>query len=493
MKKSIFCGIALVAGLWSCTEDYTDWASPQQNAANEAAQKLEMMMQPTLSSIDFATYSAETVQLFTTNLTEQQANEYDVLFMGDDATKGVVLKANATGNVQTEELKDAVITLFGQAPTERTLNVTVSTIATNATADGPVKVQREASPFILKAKLDAPFIDPDGYYYVGAIGTNKTYKLSNGGGNVYDDPVFTGTIPTYEGDWHWFKIAPSCAFNEDGTFNWDNEEKYCIGPTVKDDEGVSGQCATGKLSWHLIQSEEYVAYQVTINALEMTYSIKGIKAIPEYYGVGTMTNWNANTKCAAMFPTSNKTITLTTYFTGAWDMRMWPAENFGDWNNGKAIGTAVNGDNAASGALCWNNDNDGNLASPEAGYYTLDCDLGTMTYKWTKCDDQRPDTYEKIGLVGGNDDWDNDVFLTQVENKSEGKLTHLWYALNVKIDNCTWGVQFRANGAWDKQWGKGELDFPFATSNSKDNISLVPGTYNVYFNDITGNYFFVAQ
>ena len=128
MKKSIFCGIALVAGLWSCTEDYTDWASPQQNAANEAAQKLEMMMQPTLSSIDFATYSAETVQLFTTNLTEQQANEYDVVFMGDDATKGVVLKANATGNVQTEELKDAVITLFGQAPTERTLNVTESKI-----------------------------------------------------------------------------------------------------------------------------------------------------------------------------------------------------------------------------------------------------------------------------------------------------------------------------------------------------------------------------
>ena len=38
MKKSILCGIALVAGLWSCTEDYTNWADPQQNAANEAAQ-----------------------------------------------------------------------------------------------------------------------------------------------------------------------------------------------------------------------------------------------------------------------------------------------------------------------------------------------------------------------------------------------------------------------------------------------------------------------
>ena len=193
-----------------------------------------------------------------------------------------------------------------------------------------------------------------------------------------------------------------------------------------------------------------------------------------------------------MFPTSNKTLTLTTYFTGAWDMRMWPAENFGKWDKGLAIGTAVNGDTAASGTLCWNNDNDGNLASPEAGYYTLDCDLGTMTYKWTKCDEQAPVTYEKIGLVGGNDDWDNDVFLTQVTNTS-GKDTHLWYALGVNIDHCTWGVQFRANGSWDKQWGKGDQQFPYATSNTKDNIPLVPGTYNIYFDDITGNYFFVAQ
>jgi len=493
MKKIILCGIALVAGLLSCTEDYTDWATPQQNAANEAAQKIEMAIQPTIQSIDFATYTDETVQLFTTNFTEKQAEAYTVAVSGE-AGDPIILNANSEGKIKCQDLKDAVETLFGRAPVERTLTIGVSAIATNATADGNVKVQRVASPFTLKAKLDAPFIDPDGYYYVGAITTNKAYKLTNGGGNVYDDPIFTGIIPSYEGDWHWFKIAPSCAFNEDGSFNWDNEEKYCIGPSVKDDEGLSGECAIGKLSWHLIQSEEYEAYEVTINALDMTYSIKGIKAIPEYYGVGTMSSWNAGTKTTVMFPTSNKTVTLTTYFTGAWDMRMWPAENFGNWDKGAAIGTAVNGDNAASGTLCWNKDNDGNLASPAAGYYTLDCDFNTMTYKWTKCENQEPATYEKIGLVGGNDDWDNDIFLTQVANTSDGvHLTHLWYALGVNIDHCTWGVQFRANGSWDKQWGKGDQLFPYATSNTKDNIPLVPGTYNVYFNDITGTYFFVAQ
>ena len=493
MKKTILCGIALVAGLWSCTEDYTDWASPQQNSASEAAQKVEMTVQPTLQSIDFATYSEETVQLFTTNLTEEQANNYAVTVGSEDAAvDDLLIYANNEGRISCKDLKEAIETLFGRAPVERTLTIGVSTIAANTTADGVVKVQREASPFTLKAKLDAPFIDPDGYYYIGAITTNKMYKLENGGGNVYDDPVFTGTIPAYDGSWHWFKLAPSSAFNADGSFNWDNEEKFCVCPVVQDDEGLSGECAIGKNSWHLIQSEEYESYQVTVNVLDMTYSIKGIKAIPEYYGVGTMSNWDGGTKTTVMFPTSNKTLTLTTYFTGAWDMRMWPAENFGKWDKGLAIGTAVNGDTAASGTLCWNNDNDGNLASPEAGYYTLDCDLGTMTYKWTKCDEQAPATYEKIGLVGGNDDWDNDVFLTQVTNTS-GKDTHLWYALGVNIDHCTWGVQFRANGSWDKQWGKGDQQFPYATSNTKDNIPLVPGTYNIYFDDITGNYFFVAQ
>jgi hypothetical protein len=196
-----------------------------------------------------------------------------------------------------------------------------------------------------------------------------------------------------------------------------------------------------------------------------------------------------------MFPTSSNTVTLTSYFTGAWDMRMWPAENFGDWGSGKAIGIAENGGKDPAGKLCWNTDNDGNLASPEAGYYTLNCDMENMTYEWIKCADQNPTTYEKIGLVGGNDDWNNDIFLTQVQsNNSDGKPTHLWYALNVTIESCSWGVKFRANGSWDvKDWGKGEKEFPYAQSDRGDNIPFKPGTYNIYFNDITGHYFFVAQ
>lgn len=336
------------------------------------------------------------------------------------------------------------------------------------------------------------------YYYIGSDGTDQTYKFANESGkSFYDDPVISVVIPAAEGDWHWFRIAGASSFNADGTINWDleNANKTSICPESQNDEGREGKCINGTQSWHLIQNADEAKYRITVNLLEMTYKIEPISAIPEYYTVGTVTSWNAGEKVSAMFPTSGNTVTLTTYFTGAWDMRMWPAENFGDWGGGKAIGTAVNGDKAPSGKLCWNTDNDGNLASPEAGYYTLDCDMENMTYQWTKCADQNPAVYEKIGLVGANDDWNNDIFLTQVQsNNSDGKPTHLWYALGVKIENCSWGVQFRANGSWDQQWGKGDKGFPYAQSNTKSNIEPVaPGTYNIYFNDITGHYFFVAQ
>ena len=338
----------------------------------------------------------------------------------------------------------------------------------------------------------------DAYYYIGAVTTNNTYQFANAsGGSFYDDPEISVIVPALGEGWHWFRIAGASSFNADGSINWDleNANNTSICPVNQNDEGIEGKCINGTQSWHLIESEVYASYRITINLLEMTYSIKGIKAIPEYYPVGTLTGWNANTKTAAMFPTSGNTVTMTTYFTGAWDMRMWPAENFGNWDKGKAIGISENGGNAASGSLCWNTENDGNLASPEAGYYTLDCDYKNMTYQWTKHSDQAPATYEKIGLVGANDDWGNDIFLTQVTNTSgNDHPTHLWYALDVKIDYCSWGVQFRANAAWDKQWGKGDQGFPFGESNTTSNIEGVePGTYNIYFNDITGHYYFVAQ
>ena len=134
MKKSILLGISLVAGLWSCTEDYTDWASPQSNAANEAAQKIEMAVQPLVKSIDFSTYTESTVQLFTSNLTEDQVDNYSLLFEGEGVDKAVILDTDASGYLATEDLEEVVKDFYGANPVERTFSVTVFADVKNAKA-----------------------------------------------------------------------------------------------------------------------------------------------------------------------------------------------------------------------------------------------------------------------------------------------------------------------------------------------------------------------
>ena len=53
-------------------------------------------------------------------------------------------------------------------------------------------------------------------------------------------------------------------------------------------------------------------------------------------------------------------------------------------------------------------------------------------------------------------------------------------------------VKFRANGSWDINWGGTELPAGTGYQNGPD-IMLSAATYNVYFNDITGQYIFIEQ
>ena len=305
MKKTILCGIALVAGLWSCTEDYTDWASPQQNGASEAAQKLEMTLQPTIQSIDFANYTAETVQLFTTNLSGEQADGFTAVIGGEGLEQTVTLTTDAEGNVATGKLEEAVNTLYGSNPKERILTITVSTIATNATADGPVKVQRQARPFTLKAKLQAPYIDENGYYVVGNIdGWTSTrvdaFHMVNNGGDIYDNPEFSVTIDAVEGvSTYEIKMVPAADFNAGGTI--DSWNRAFSAPAGTDKVAYEGQLSNVNAGGNIkfAADEDAASYTITVNAMTSTYTVEpnmaGNKTIidtdPMLYLTGDHYNW----------------------------------------------------------------------------------------------------------------------------------------------------------------------------------------------------------
>lgn len=337
--------------------------------------------------------------------------------------------------------------------------------------------------------VDQHIVIEDAYYYLGSNATDQTYKFTNSGADPYDDPVFTCTVPVADG-WHWFKIAPASAYDASGNMDWGKEES-CICPIVGDDTELSGKCKNGKNSWHLLQDDGISAFQITVNVMDMTYSITPVSAVPKYYIVGRQNNWQMST-VSALYPVNGSTVSYTSYFTNAWDCRIATPANAiaGIWDHD--FGAASNGCTDANGTLVADCSNC--IASPGVGYYTLTANFSDMTYSWTKIEGT-PATYGKIGLVGGNDDWNNDIFLTKVEGSGDlgGADTHNWYAHDVKIDFCSWGVKFRVDAGWDISFGSGDNGFPFGVADGGDNITVEPGVYDVYFNDITKQYFFVKK
>lgn len=479
MKKTLLYTVALVAGLCSCTEDYKDWAAPQSNAAGDAVQKLELSIQQSTATIDFANYTDESVQLFTTNLTAAQAASYTVDITGEGASTATSLQADAEGKVLTDDLIDAVKTMYGASPTERTLNVVVSTVATNETAEGNVRVKREADPFTLKAKLNAPFIDT-AYYLTGDFaGWNKDGALPFthlGTGDVYDNPEFQIMFITNADNQYW-KIISGTNYNNDF---WAEGTTGVVGTIVDGDTSMEGQLTTTSPKAGKI--EKAGIYLMTINMMEYTYTIKAVA--PQFYMVGALPGWNAEGAATALlYPQSATTMSYTSKYVGAWDLKLWNKNDIGNWD--ACYGCVNDGDNAAGGALV--NTGAGAISAPSAEYYTFSVDLATMTYSWTKLDNQTPTEYTKMGVIGDFNGWASDLEMTQVT-------PHNWHVVATVTGG---GLKFRANADWGINWGAAvtisESDFYGKGVNNGDNISVPAGTYAFYLNDITGDFAIVQQ
>lgn len=290
----------MVAGLWACTEDYKDWLAPQSNAGSEPTQTLAMTVQPTVSIIDFATETSERIQLFTTNLTQGQADSYTVgIAPADSDVEPITILADASGYVSADELSNVVATLFGKAPVERTLSVLVTTIATASTPDGNVKVRRVGTPYTLKAKLNVPVIAP-AYYLIGgpndwqSSAVNRSIKFNHSGKDVYDDPVFTVVFDAAASGDTWFAIGDdqSC----DAIANNDWSQLYGI--VGGDNEAKEGKLARRSEMGGAENSFKVAAgarkIRVTINMLEGTFKVEAVNIADAYYIIGGNGSWNSD-------------------------------------------------------------------------------------------------------------------------------------------------------------------------------------------------------
>ncbi|MBQ7443768.1 MAG: DUF5115 domain-containing protein [Bacteroidaceae bacterium] len=355
-------------------------------------------------------------------------------------------------------------------------------------AAGAKKIKVTINMMEYSYKVEAVNI-AENYYVVGgtldwaASAASKAQKFSRSDKDLFEDPYFTIIIPANAGGDTWFAIADDEACDAI-TNNGDWSKLY--GTTAGN--GQNG--ATGSLARRtdlsddgsLKYSSSAAQIKIVINMLEGTFAISDVA--PQYYMVGALPGWNEEgARKALLYPTSASVMTYTSKYTGAWDLKIWNANDLGNWDN--CYGCVVDGCSDATGALISSGAQA--ISAPSAEFYTFTFDLGTMTYTWTKLDNQTPTEYEAIGIIGDFNGWGGDIDMSQVT-------PHNWYAEATVTGG---GLKFRANHDWAVNWGAeltvDEGSFYATGTNGGANIQVPEGNYAFYLNDITGQFAIVKR
>lgn len=493
MKKlSLYISIAL-AGLFmgSCSEDFKDWADPQTNPQEDAI-TIPDFTATAAQAIDFASVTTDSVNTF--SLSSAALPEGFTLANArleltpqgvENATKTTV-NTDLNGKGAVADLAPVVESAYGKRPTARTFDAQVYV---NAVKDGQA-VLIDAGKINLVMTPKAPFIDTN-YYLVGQMtdwSLDTKFKFTHSDADVYEDPVFTIMFTTTDDNQYW-KIIPQGNVDAGNIWAVENNPKGVVGVEKDGDDAMSGTLLTTTSKGEKANAGKIAKagiYQMTINMMDYTYSIKQIA--PEYYLVGALQSWSDQNMSCLMTAETAMVQNFTTKWTGDANMKIWLGSDFGKWDNafGSASGDGVN---TAEGKL---KAGGGAIVCPEKGaYYTFTADFSTMTYKWTKLANQNPTEFKHVSLIGVGGKWNegDDIDLEQVA-------PHNWYLAKQEIP--AGGLKIRADHKWrdDGNWGfaegqKYESKGTLITSGGSSNISVPAGTYNIYFNDITGAYAFV--
>lgn len=490
MKKIMFLGGLLMSAMTfvACDDDYADWSAPQSNPQEESV-TLPGYTASATSAIDLAAVAGDSVQILSlsdASLPEGAAvgnTRIEVLPADETSDQKVTLGVDSKGRVGKADLQGALETFYGKRPTERTL---AGQVYSNIIIDGQTFLVN-AGEINVVATPEAPYI-ANAYYLIGDVAggwdTDHIIKFNHSGADVYEDPVFTVTF-TASGSGSW-KIIPQGNIDNDDL--WHSGTDGVVGVSKDGDTALEGTLVTvgaaggepgaGKI-------ENAGMYRMTINMMDYTYTIEPMAAT--YYLVGDFGNsatWSSTDKSCVFYPQTTAVQTYTTQWSNSGSFKFWT--EVGNWDS--AYGAEAE-DGSMSGKLLANNSGATNIKAPAIGeYYTVTIDMGTMTYTWTKLDNQAPTEYTSVGLIGVNGDWDNDVVMTQVT-------PHNWYVNTTISTDC--GVKFRENKSWDiMDWGAdvniGSQAYGTGTQGGA-NITVPTGTYDIYLNDITGQFVFVAQ
>lgn len=490
-----FLGMAMA----SCGDDYNDWANPQTNPQEDAI-TIPGLTATAADAIDLANVSEDSVSTFTLSTAAlpegfQLADaRVEVTPQGVEGATKTTFNAGIEGRAAAADLSDLVVNAYGKRPTARTFDAHVYL---DAVKDGQA-VLIDAGKINVVVTPKAPYIASN-YYLVGDMyGEGKwtladCVKFNHSGVDVYEDPVFTLMVTTTKDNQNW-KIIPQGNIDAGNPWEIENDPKGVVGVAIDGDTSMSGSLVTsitkedgttvgpgaGKL-------EKAGIYQITINMMDYTYTIKQIS--PEYYLVGKLQGWSDKLegKTCLMYAETPMVQSYTTQWKDDANLKIWLGSDFGVWAN--AFGTEVDGDQSVKGSLAGSNA----IKCPEPGsFYTFTADFSTMTYKWTKLENQNPTEFEHVSLIGVGGKWNDgdDIDMTQVT-------PHNWF---IETTLPVGGFKIRANYAWNKggNWGyTADQEFTstgklFNDGNSGNITIATAGKYRIFFNDITTEYAIIA-
>ena len=486
MIKKILLGMTLLMSMVSCTEDYTDWANPQSNPEEEAVAFGNGSVAP-VDVINLADVTGDKVKVASIVAPTSTKDTYTPSFKIN--FDGQTFDIDADGNMAKADLVNYITGKWGKRPTERDIDATLDAWQSNGSTAAKMAT---SETFQVKAIPEAPFIDA-AYYLVGDLtewGLDTKLKFAHSDADAYEDPVFTLMFTTTKDDQCW-KIIPQGNVDKGNIWAVENAPEGVVGIEVDGDKAMSGKLLTTNSEGNKAGAGKIAKagiYQMTINMMDYTYTIKQIA--PEYYLVGKLQGWSdkPKDKTCLMYAETPMVQSYTTQWNDDANLKIWLGSDWGDWNN--AYGSATMADaNTPTGNLKVDN-KAGAIACPEPGaYYTFTADFSTMTYSWTKLENQNPTAYEKVGLIGVGGDWDNDVDMTEVT-------PHNWF---IEKNIPEGSFKIRANHKWDDaaNWGFAEgQEFSstgkLITSGGSKDIKIAAGKYRIFFNDITLEYAIIA-
>jgi hypothetical protein len=412
MTKKILLGLALVASLAACTDDYKDWLDPQVVGQPQTVSFGDGSI-TTVGVIDLNNVTDENVKVCTITAPTASKEGFEPIYSIsiDDANFDI----SADGAMSVADLQACVVNQYGNCrPVERGIQGTVSMWLTDGTTT--VKTATSA-PFTLWVIPKAPVIET-AYYLTGSINgwdnTDTTYKLTNDGSDPYDNPIFKLRIPaTEDGSNIEFKMTPEsgiggdwsgclAAGSEEGRFNYNNDGGNFV----------------------ITADPDALFYDITFNMLDQTWSATPVGFNEFIYEIGNESSWS---EPHALHGDGNGTYTAVIYLDGEFKFKPNKDNWEGDWE--KASGDATSGTLTPDGGP--------NVDAVAPGFYYIKVDLKEMTYALTSVS-----SISIIGSVKGN--WDTDVDMTYNESLKCWEARETLNAGEFK---------FRLNHDWPINWG----------------------------------------